>query len=504
MQGILVGGLEAFFGFQQILLTSIGVFMGIIIGVLPGIGPLLGVILATPIALYVTPVAGMGLLIGIFVGGSCGGAISAILLRIPGTPLAAATLLDGYPMAQKGKSREAVGLAISASSLGGFLGGIALVFVSPLLAKIALKFGPPEFFALMVTGLIAIAVVARESTVKGLLSACLGLAVASMGTDPFTGYDRFTFGYGNLMGGINLVAILVGLFAVSEMFIQIQQGGLDIKPNINIFRAPLASAIHVLKDTVNLIRSSAIGTFIGALPGTGGVIAGFISYAMAKSYSRKPERFGSGTPEGVIASEAANNACCGGVLIPSLALAIPGDAISAVLLGALLLIGLLPGPELFNEHPNVVGGIFFAYIAANIILFLLGILFTPLFVGIIKIRKNRLIPIIILLSIVGTYSVQTSVFDIWCMLLFGLIGYGMRKAGFPLPPLVIARVLGPLLESAFRRTLIISNGSFSIFFTRPIALTILIFNGLLLVWTSIPPEKLRLAKETIVRRLFKS
>jgi len=488
MREVLIGGLETFMGFQPILFSGVGVFLGIIIGVLPGIGPLLGVILLTPVVIPLSPVAGMGMLIGIFVGGSCGGAISAALLRIPGTPIAAATLLDAYPMAQKGKAPEAVGLAISASAVGGLIGGIFLVLGAPQLARVALKFGPPEYFALGVTGLIAIAVVSRGSTIKGLISACFGLIISTIGTDPFTGFDRFTFGFGNLMGGIRLVALLVGVFAISEMFIQIEKGGLNIKPHIKVFYPPISTLVKVLKNFGNLIRSSFIGTAIGALPGTGAVTASFISYAMAKSSSKNPDEYGKGKPEGVIATEAANNACAGGALIPTLALAIPGEPITAVLMGSLMLIGLLPGPLFFRDHPDIVGGLFYAYISANIFLLILGIVFTPLFVSILRLRKNRMIPMILLLSVVGTYSVQASLFDVWTMWFFGLVGYVMRKRGFPLPPLVIAFVLGPIIEPAFRRSLIITGGSFSIFIQRPIALSILIFDALLLAWTSITPE----------------
>ncbi|MFQ5946812.1 MAG: tripartite tricarboxylate transporter permease, partial [Anaerolineae bacterium] len=501
MFGLLSGGLETFLGVQEVALTGVGVFMGIIIGVLPGVGPLLGVILFTPIIIHVSPVAGLGLLIGVYVGGSCGGAISAVLLRIPGTPIAAATLLDGYPMAQKGRAPEAVGTAISASSLGGLAGGLALIFVSPLLAEVALKFGPPEYFALTLTGMIAMAVVARESTVKGLLSACFGLLVASIGTDPFTGYDRFTFDYGNLMGGIRLVALLVGLFAVSEMFLQIEQGGLNVKPNIKVFLPPFSTALTVVKNLGNLIRSSFIGTFIGALPGTGGVASSFVSYAVAKAGAREPEQFGTGRPEGIIASEAANNASCGGAMIPTLALAIPGDPITAVLLGAIMLIGFLPGPQLFRQHPDLVGGLFLAYLTANAFLFVLGLLFTPVFVSILKLRKNRLIPMIFLLSIIGTFSVQASLFDVWSMWFFGLVGYVLRKGGFPLAPLVIARVLGPILEPSFRRSLILSGGSFSVFVERPITLAVLTLNVLLLIWTAVPPETARALRAGALRLL---
>jgi len=479
------GGIDTFLNFHAIAFSALGVFLGIIIGVLPGIGPLLGVILMIPVIIHIPPVTGIGLLIGVFVGGSCGGAISAVLLRIPGTPIAAATLLDGYPLAQKGKSSLATGLAVVSSSLGGLIGGIFLIFTSPLLARVALKFGPPEYFALAITGLVAMSVVARESTIKGLLSACVGLLVAAIGTDPFTGYDRFTFGIPNLMGGIRLVALLVGLFAVSEMFIQMEKGGLNLKPRIKVFRPSFEAVPIVLRDFLNLLRSSVIGTFIGAIPGTGGVASSFVSYAMAKAGSKRPEEFGTGKPEGIIASEAANNACCGGALIPTMALGIPGEPITAVLLGALITLGLLPGPRLFRDSPNIVGGVFFAYVTSNVFLFFIGLLFIPLFVAILKIRKNRLIPVILLLSIVGTYAVQASLFDVWSMWIFGLVGYLLRKLRFPLAPLVIARVLGPILEPAFRRSLIMTDGSFMIFVQRPITLAILVFDVVLLAWTSL-------------------
>ncbi len=489
---VLSAGFESFFGFNQILSTSFGVFFGIVLGVLPGVGPLLGVIILTPVAFYMDPVSGMGMLIGIFVGGSCGGAISAILLRIPGTPIAAATLLDGYPMAQKGQAPEAVGLAISASSIGGFLGGIMLVFFSPLLAKVAMKFTPPELFALAFTGLISIAVVSGESTVKGLLSGCLGLLIATMGLDPFISeFDRFTFDQPNLLGGINIVSVLVGLFAVSETMIQIEKGVAELDASIKIktFRPPVIYSITtVLKRWVNLLRSSTVGAFIGALPGAGAVIAAFVSYAAAKGSAKDPSKFGTGIPEGVIATEAANNACCGGTLIPALALAIPGDAISAVLLSAMIMLGAFPGPTLFRDYPEMAGGIFLAYIASNIILFILGILFTPFFVFILKLKKNRLIPIVLLVSAIGTFALQGSVFDLQMMMLFGLLGYVLRKNEFPLAPIIIARVLGPIVEDNFRRSLIMSDHGMEIFWSRPISATILTINILLLVWAFTPRQ----------------
>jgi len=500
MYEIFIGGLETFLGPLQLLFVVAGVLIGLIVGVLPGVGPLIGIILLTPVAIQFDTVVGMSLLLAIFVGGACGGSISAILLRIPGTPLAAATLLDGWPMAQKGKAPQAVALAIAASSIGGVWGGALLMFAAPPLAQIAVKFGPPEYFSLTLIGMVCIAVVSRGSTLKGLISACLGLILACVGTDPITGDDRFTFGSVNLMGGINIVALVVGLFAISEMFMQIEKGGLNLRPAIKSFRAPFSAVFMVLKDWGNLIRSSFIGTFIGSLPAVGGVSASFISYAMTKAASKESEEFGKGHPSGIIAAESANNACCGGSLIPALALSIPGSPASAVLLGALLLAGLIPGPSLFRDHPHIVGGLFYAFMCANIFLLILGILFTPFFVSLIKVRKNRLIPFILLLSIVGTYAVQTSLFDIWCMLLFGAVGYVMRKAGFPLAPLIIARVLSPVLEPAFRRSLIISGGTFSIFVTRPLSLIILILAAIILVWSVVPPDKMKSMKMAVRNR----
>ena len=494
----LTSGFGLFFTFDAIAMTAIGCFLGLIIGVLPGLGPLMGIILMTPVAFYLAPVAGMGLLIAIFVGGSCGGAISAILVRIPGTPLAAATLFDGYPMAQKGKSSEAIGLAIAASALGGLIGGLFLIFLAPALAIVALQFAPPEYFALTLTGLICIAVVSQESTIKGLMVGIVGLMTATIGMDQFSSIYRFTFDISEMLGGFNIVAMVVGLFAFSEMFMQIEAGGLDDKPQVRIVRASLYAAVETLKRWINLIRSSVIGTFFGAIPGAGGVISAFTSYAVARSVSRHPEQFGTGIEDGVIATESANNACCGGTLIPSLALAVPGDASSAVLMGALILLGFFPGPELFERHVDVVGGIFIAYMFANIFLFVLGILFTPLFASVLKLKKKFLIPIIILLSTIGTFVLQASLFDLWVMLGFGVVGYGLRRFDYPLAPMVIGAVLGPICESNLRRSLVISGDDYGIFIERPLAATILAINLLLLLWVCLPDQVKQRAKLSIL------
>ncbi len=486
MTGAFIAGAGLFFTPMTVLMTALGCLLGIVIGVLPGLGPLMGIILLTPLAFHLPPVEAMGLLIAVYVGGSCGGAISAILVRIPGTPLAAATLLDGHPMHLKGKSREAVGLAISASAMGGLIGGLFLVFLAPLLAAVALRFGPPEYFALTLLGLISIAVVSGEETTKGLMAGLMGLLVATVGADPFSSTYRFTFGYNPLLGGFNIVAIVVGLFALSEMFIQITSGHLTEKPQVPWVKTSFDSIGAALSRWVNLLRSSLIGTFFGILPGAGGVISAFTSYAVARANSKHPELFGTGVEDGVIASEAANNACCGGAMIPTLALAIPGDASTAVLMGALILLGFFPGPDLFSKHADVVGGIFLAYIAANVFLLVLGILLTPFFVSVIKIRKSYLIPIVLLLSCIGTYAIQGSAFDLWVMLGFGVVGYILRRFDYPLAPIVIGAVLGPICESSLRRSLILSGNNVDIFFNRPISAAILIIDIALILWIALP------------------
>lgn len=478
---LITSGAGLFFTPEAILLTAAGCLAGLAIGLLPGLGPLMGIILMLPVAFYLPPVAAMGMLVAIFVGGSCGGAITAILLRIPGTPIAAATLLDGHPMAAKGRAGDAIGLAVAASAIGGIVAGLILLVFSPLLAAVALRFAPPEYFALAMLGLLSIAVVSREATIKGLLTGGLGLLLSTMGTDSFSQAYRFTFDNYNLLNGFHIVPVVVGLFALSEMFMQIQAGGLGNKPDVQNVRVSLRSVRMALGHRVNLLRSSGIGTFFGALPGAGGVIASFTAYAVAKARSRPEEGYGSGAEGGVVATESANNACCGGTLIPTLSLGIPGDASSAVLMGALFLLGFFPGPELFEQNVGVAGGIIFAYLAANVFLLFLGIFLTPLFVSVLKIRKRYLIPLVLLLSAVGVFALQSSTFDLWVMLGFGVLGYVLRTYDYPLAPIVIGLVLGPIAEASYRRSLLISDNGHWIFVERPISLAILVACVLLIL-----------------------
>lgn len=478
----LIAGWDLFGSPLAIAMTIFGCFLGLIIGVMPGLGPLMGIILMLPAVFHLPPVAAMGTLIAIFVGGSCGGAVSAIILRIPGTPIAAATLLDGYPMAQNGRAGEAIGLAISASAAGGIIGGVLLIMLAPVLADFALRFGPPEYFALTLLGLIAIAIVGREAPLKGFITGILGLLIATVGTDAISNAQRFTFGYFELTSGFHIVSVVVGLFAISEIFVQIRTGNLLTKPDVPRVRISLFSVALLFKHWVNLLRSSVIGTFFGSLPGAGGVISAFSSYAVAKAWARPEERYGEGAEGGVVATESANNAAAGGTLIPTMALGVPGDASSAVLMSALILFGYFPGPELFEQHLDVAGGMFLAYIVANVSLAILGFLMTPLFLAVLQLRKVHLLPIVVMLSIMGTFALQSSVFDLWVMLGFGALGYFLRCHGYPLAPIVIGVVLGPICESNLRRSLLISRDGLSIFWERDIAFIILVITALLVVW----------------------
>lgn len=491
---LLQEGIPLFFNLKTITLTLFGIIAGLIIGVLPGLGPLMGIILMLPVAFHLPPIAGMGMLIGIYIGGSAGGSISAILLRIPGTPLAAATLFDGYPMAQKGRSQDAIGLSITASSLGGLIGGLVLILFSPLLAAFAMRFAPPEYAAMAILGLLTIAVVSEGSAIKGLLAGCFGLILASIGTDEFTNAYRFTFGNFNLASGPHIVAIVVGLFALSELFFQIENGGFLDHPKIQKLKISFRALRLIIHHKMNLIRSALIGTFFGSIPGAGGDVSAFISYAVAKRLSKPKEGYGEGAEGGIVATEAANNGCCGGALIPTLSLGIPGDASTAVLLGALFILGFFPGPELFRDSPEIAGGIFISYIIGNIFLLIAGIILVPFFGTVLKVPKALLLPAVLLLSTMGVYSLQNSIFDLWVMFTFGIIGYILRKSNYPLAPIIIGLILGPVLENNLRRALLISRDGLMIFIDRPISAIILTISSILLifiVYSTFFPKKIK-------------
>ena len=448
----------------------LGVAGGIIVGAIPGLTGSVGIILLLPFIYQLDASTAIVMLCGMFCGAIYGGSISAILISIPGTPSAAATVLDGYPLAQKGEAGKAIGIATIASTTGGIISTFCLMFIAPQLARFALKFGPEEYFALMIFGLTIIASVSGESLVKGLISGFFGLLIATIGLDPITGYARFSFNIPNLMTGFPLLPVLIGLFAISQIFIQLEAVGKKIIHFKQKIKNVLPSFKELRRLFTVIIASSFLGTFIGIIPGTGGTIASFLAYSEAKRWSKDPDSFGRGNIIGVAAPEAANNGTTGGAMVPLLSLGIPGDVITAVMLGALLLIGIRPGPLLFKEHPEIINSIFAGMLLANVLILLLGILSVRLFPQVLRTPAAILFPIIFTLCFLGAFSLNNSVYDMFIALVFGIIGYIMRKNNFPVAPVVLGVVLGPIAEDELGRALIISHGDWTVLFQSPLAI----------------------------------
>jgi len=469
MSAIIQGFLYVLYPLHFLFLL-LGVAGGIIVGALPGLTASVGIILLLPLAYQLDPSTAMVMLCGEFCGAMYGGSISAILIAIPGTPSAAATVLDGYPLAQKGEAGKAIGIATISSAAGGIISTFCLMFIGPRLARLALKFGPEEYFALMIFGLTIIASVSGKSLVKGLISGFFGLLIATIGLDPVTGYARFSFNMPNLMAGFPLLPVLIGLFAISQIFIQLEAVGEKIKH----FRQKIRNVLPSFKELKNLatviIASSFLGTFIGIIPGTGGTIASFLAYSEAKRWLKNPDSFGKGNIIGVAAPEAANNGTTGGAMIPLLSLGIPGDVVTAVMLGILPLIGISPGPLLFKEHPEIINSIFAGMLLANVLILLLGILSVRLFPQVLMTPDAILFPVIFALCFLGAFSLNNSVYDMFIALIFGVIGYIMKKNNFPAAPVVLGVILGPIAEDELGRALIISHGDWTVLFQSPIAI----------------------------------
>lgn len=478
---LLIEGFGNILNIKVLLILFTSVAIGIFIGALPGLTATMGVALLLPVTFGMDPIMGILLLVGVYFGAIYGGSLTAILLRTPGTPSSAATALDGYEMTKKGLAHKALTISTLSSVIGGVLSVVVLILVAPQLAQFALKFSAPESFALALFGLAIISSISGTSLLKGLIVGVVGLLIATIGIDPIDGFPRFTLGVDNLMGGVNYIPVLIGLFAASEAFRSVE----DIFKSNNTFKAIEKVKLkwsEFKKLLMVILRSSGIGTFIGMIPGAGGDIASFVAYGEAKRFSKKPEEFGKGNPEGVSASEAANNACTGGAMVPLLTLGIPGDAVTAVMLGALMVQGLQPGPLLFTNHGGLVYTLFIGMLLANLLILFYGLLGVRLFVKILTIPKTVLTPIILVLCIVGSYALGNNFFDVWVMLIAGIIGYFMHRYDFPVSPAILALILGPMLEANLRRALVISNGDISILFTRPISLTLIVLTVLTLFY----------------------
>ena len=476
-------GLNQSVGLIVLLSTSIGVLIGLIVGMIPGLTISTGIIVFLPITFVLPPDVSIALLLGLYVGGMTGGSFSAVLLNIPGTPSASATAIDGYPMASSGNAGRALGIAITASFVGGIVSFLFLFLVAPILAEFALNFRTEDMFSIILFGMTIICSFSAGSLVKGLLSAAIGLAIVTVGQDPVMGTQRFTFGEVNLMAGVHFLTALIGLFAIPQLISHISdQTNLRAVTQSKIKSIlPNISDLKIIKFPI--ILGSLIGSFLGTLPGAGGPIAAFISYDYAKKISKRPERFGKGTIEGVAAPESANNAVTGGALIPMMTLGIPGDPVTAILIGALIVHGLAPGPLMFLERADFAYGVIFSFFWANIFNFLIAILSLRVLVKVLDTPRSILMPSLAVLCVVGSFALRNNFFDVYIMLFFGLIGISMKWLEMPVVPLLLALVLGGQLEENLRVALTGSQGDISIFFTWPISLSFIILSIVSVIWS---------------------
>lgn len=458
-----------------------GVVLGIIIGVLPGIGPLATVGMLLPLTFYAPPTEAIIMLAGIYYGSMYGGSTAAILLNLPGTAGAAVTCLDGYPMTRNGRAGVALFATTIASFFGGMIGVIILAAFAPALAKVALSFGSPEYFALIAVGLLAAALIGDGSLSRSLAAVVFGLMLGIIGTDVNTGTPRYTFDILKLGDGINLVVVTVGLFGISEVLANVGRVNSKNSALRHIsWRSMLPTREDWGRSVFPAIRGTSIGAILGILPGTGAALATFVSYAVEKRISKTPERFGKGAIEGVVAPEAANNSAAQTAFVPTLSLGIPGDAIVAIILGALIIHGIVPGPRLISDNPELFWGVTASFFVGNLILLLLNLPLISLWVRILSIPYSILYPAVLVFTCVGVYSINNSAFDVMMAIGFGFIGYLMRLAKFSPAPLLLGLVLGPILEQNLRRSLLLARGDPMIFLERPVSAAVLAF-GLLMV-----------------------
>lgn len=466
----LFNGLLTAFSPAVLPVLIFGVVGGIVLGALPGLTATMGVAILLPFTFGMESTPALVMLIGVYIGGIYGGSIAAILLKTPGTPASAATVLDGHTLAAKGQAARALSISAVASFIGGLISTIVLIAIAPLLANFALRFNAPEYFALALFGLTIIASVSAQNILKGLLAGTIGLLVSTIGLDPISSVPRFTFGVMDLYSGVNVIPVLIGLFALSEAINQIEKLLNEKRASIAKFDHTLLSRSDLKEMMPTAVKSGVLGTSIGSVPGAGADISAFVCYNEAKRVSKNPDEFGKGSVKGLAAAEAGNNGVTGGALVPLLTLGVPGDAVAAVLLGALIVQGLTPGPLLFAQNPDVVYGVFSSMLVANVVMLIVGLVGIRFFCRIIEVPKLLMIPIIIFLSIVGAYAINNSMFDVGIAIAFGLLGFVLGKLDIPSSPILLAIILGPMAETNLRKALLMYDNSWSFLYERPIAL----------------------------------
>ena len=466
---------------MNLAMCFLGCFLGTVVGVLPGLGPPATIAMLLPLTFKMDPTGAMIMLAGIYYGAKYGGSTTAILLNVPGETASVVTCLDGYQMARNGRAGAALGMSAIASFIAGTIGTVLLMLVAPPLAKLTLAFSAPEYFALMVLGLAMVVLLAGDSLTKALLAMMVGLWIASMGTDLFTATSRFTFGRTELLGGIEFVIVAIGIFAVAEVMANMEpEKPLDMLPVPKGLKNLLPTWQDMKDCKYAFLNGSLVGFFIGILPGAGATISSFLSYGIEKSYSKHPEKFGTGVIEGVAAPEGANNADTAGAMVPLLTLGIPGSGTTAILLAALVLWGFKPGPLFIQESPALFWGLVASMYIGNVVLLILNLPLVALFAQLLKMPGYVMYPLILGVSIIGIYTTDSSIFQLSLLVLFGLVGYAMRKLDFPTAPLVLGLVLGDAMEKALRQSLMMSQGSLSILF-RPIPAVLLCIAAFLLI-----------------------
>ena len=481
MSEVIMAALGNLLQIQNLIFMNLGMFIGIIFGAIPGMNGNLAITVLLPFTFMLEPVPALLMLTSIFFGSNFGGSISSILINTPGTNAAAATLLDGYPLSRKGYPGKALSTALTASTVGGLISATWLLFFAPQIGKMAMKFGAPEYFALAIFGLSVIASVSGESIIKGIISGCLGMLIASVGIDKVSGVTRFTFGNLQMYNGIKMLAVLLGVYAIAQMISRIngtEQGGSSELKQLDKQDKLTWKEFKSLFWT--MFKSGNIGAFIGAVPGTGGAIASFIAYNEATRCAKEDEKFGEGEIKGIAAPEAANNGATAATLIPLLTLGIPGDVVAATLLGAFTMQGLVVGPKLFENDGPVVYAILIGCLIAQVFMFLQGKYLLRLFVKITHVPQDLLTALLVVICCSGSFAIANSVFDVYVLLIFGVIAYFMQKVGLPPVPIVLGMVLGPVAEANLRNSLVLSNGSWSIFFKRPICLMFIVLTFVLI------------------------
>lgn len=469
----LMGGFEVAFTLSNLMFVVIGVLLGTVVGLLPGMGPTAGIAVLLPVTLSMDPASAVIMLAGIYYGAMYGSRIPSILLNIPGDASAVMTTLDGYPMRQQGKAGRALGITAIGSFIGGTIAIIGLTMFAPMVAKFAVRIGSPEMFILAGLGLLMVTFIGTGSKIKALCMAGVGLLLAAIGADSITGESRLIFGNISLMSGINIIPLAVGLFGISEILMSIDRG---FQPGLRSTKLGrnLPTKSDWLTARMAVLRASIIGFFIGILPGGGGALSSILAYGAEKKFSKHPERFGKGAVDGLAATETADNSSSNAAFVPLLTLGIPPNSVLAVIFGALLLHNITPGPRLISEHPDVFWGVIASMYVGNIVLLVLNLPLIGVFLQVLRVRTSILFPIVLVVAICGVYSANNRISDVGLALAFGVFGYILKKFKFDITPLILAFILGPIIESELRRTLVVSGGDLSIFITRPISLTLIV------------------------------